>query len=98
MGDSQRSETHNRQQKSKNSYDEISSRKHMPQAPPPTEVEQHQSQHEIVEPASQLEAVFASLTVGVIVYDLKGKIHQINPAALTLFEVASENLCIGTPY
>jgi hypothetical protein len=73
MGDSQRSEKHSRQQKSKNSNDEISSRKHMPQASPPTEVEQHQSQHEVVEPTSQLEAVFVSLTVGVIVYDLKGR-------------------------
>ncbi len=97
MGDSQRSEKQNRQQKSKNSY-EISARKHMPQAPPPTEVEQHQSQHEVVEPASQLEAVFASIPVGVIVYDLKGKIRRINPAALTLFELASEDLCIGTSY
>jgi len=51
-----------------------------------------------VEPASQLEAVFASIPDGVIVYDLRGKIRRINPAALTLFELASENLCIGTSY
>jgi PAS domain S-box-containing protein len=70
----------------------------MPLAPLSTEVEQHQSQHEIVEPTSQLEAVFASIPDGVIVYDLKGKIRRINPAALTLFELASENLCIGTSY
>src|SRR5438270_12810091 len=98
MGDSQQGETQNRQQKSKNSYDEKSARKHMPLAPLSTEVERHESQHEIVEPISQLEAIFASIPDGVIVYDLKGKIRRINPAALTLFELASENLCIGTSY
>ncbi|GHO94598.1 hypothetical protein KSF_046460 [Reticulibacter mediterranei] len=45
-----------------------------------------------MEPTSQLEAVFASIPNGVIVYDLEGKILRMNPAALTLFEIASENL------
>ncbi len=98
MGDSQKDETRNKRQSSKNSDGELSTRKHMPQAPHATGAEQRQAQHEEGEPARQLEAVFASIPDGVIVYDLKGKILRMNPAALLLFELASENLCRGKSY
>lgn len=54
--------------------------------------------HEVMEPINQLEAVFASIPNGVIVYDLEGKILRMNPAALTLFEIVSENLYKGKSY
>lgn len=91
MGDSQQHETPNGQQTNKNNYDEISTGKPMPQTPP-TEVEQPQAQHENTESADQLETVFASIPDGVIIYDLKGNILRMNPAALKLFELTSENL------
>lgn len=51
--------------------------------------------HEGREATCQLEALFTSMPNGIIVYDLEGKILRINPAALALFEVASEDLYRG---
>ena len=52
-------------------------------------------QHEHVEAADQREAVFASIPDGIIVFDLKGKILWVNPAALRLFELTSKDLPQG---
>lgn len=52
-------------------------------------------QHEHMEAADQREAVFASIPDGIIVFDLKGKILWVNPAALRLFELTSEDLPQG---
>ena len=62
-------------------------------------MEQHQAQYETMEPANQLETIFASIPDGIIVFDLKGKILRMNPAVQTLFELAaSENFYRGTSY
>lgn len=71
----------------------MSTQEHISQASLPKE-----ERHEVMEPASQLEAVFVSMPNGVMVYDLEGKILRMNPAALTLFEIASENLYKGKSY
>ncbi|HZU66388.1 MAG TPA: ATP-binding protein [Ktedonobacteraceae bacterium] len=48
--------------------------------------------------SSEFKAIFDALPDGVIVCDSKGSILQIDPAALKLFEVASESLCLGISY
>ncbi|HLH63226.1 MAG TPA: ATP-binding protein [Ktedonobacteraceae bacterium] len=48
--------------------------------------------------SSEFKAIFDALPDGVIICDSKGSISKIDLAALKLFEVASEGLCLGTSY
>lgn len=46
----------------------------------------------------QLDSLFITLPDGVIIHDLEGTIQCLNPAALALFELASEEECKGMPF
>lgn len=46
----------------------------------------------------QIAALFTAIPDGIIIQDFEGNIHRLNPAALSLFELASEEECKGMPF
>ncbi|WP_201367434.1 PAS domain-containing protein, partial [Dictyobacter formicarum] len=46
----------------------------------------------------QLDTLFTTIPDGVIIHNIEGNIQCLNPAALELFELASEEECKGMPF